>query len=103
LLQDTGALQSLVSKQTSAGNDYIDPTEQRLAKAITGEILKVLLVKIRLNLKLVNAEASCGLMRELPSGIDALIGPNDPVSLLAVTRAQCALEAVERTKTRVSY
>jgi transposase InsO family protein len=104
LLRDTGALQSLVSKQTFAANDYIDTGEHRLIKAITGEILKVPLVKIRLKSKLVNAEVLCGLMRELPSGIDALIGndlcPNDPVSLLAVTRAQTrALEAAQRTET----
>lgn len=62
LLRDTGALQSLVSKQTLAADDYVHTGEYRLIKAITGEICKVPLVKVRLRSKLVNDKVLCGLI-----------------------------------------
>lgn len=102
LLRDTGALQSLVSKHTLLNDDYVHTGEFRLVRGISGKIVKVPLVELTIKSKPVSDAILCGLVDDLPSGIDGLLG-NDlcpgESSVLAVTRAQTkALREVEQNQ-----
>jgi hypothetical protein len=72
LLRDTGALQSLVSKQTLVDNDYVNTGEFRLVRGVSGVLIKVPLVEVKLRSRLVSGTALCGLMDDLPAGVDGL-------------------------------
>lgn len=94
-LRDTGCLQSLINRQTIRETDYSHTGEYRLIKGISGEVQKVPLVEIRIHSKPVTGFFLCGLIENLPQGIDGLIGndlcPNTVVTdVLAVTRSQTA-------------
>ena len=74
-LRDTGAMQSLL-KYTHNSNDYITTDETRLLKGITTNTLTVPLVQVHLRTDFIDETVFCGLVSELPDGIDFLIGNN---------------------------
>lgn len=95
LLRDTGALQSLLSKQALLSTDYVSTGEHRLIKGISGEVQTVPLVEAVITSTYASGAYLFGVANELPKGIDGLIG-NDLSSqscatdILVVTRSQTA-------------
>jgi hypothetical protein len=94
LLRDTGALQSLVRGPKS---DFIDTSECRLIRGISGEVTSVPLVELKLQSKLWTGTFLVGVTEFLPVGIDILIGndiesASQSVDNLVVTRAQTAAQ-----------
>jgi len=69
-LRDTGALQSLVSKQTIPDCDYESTEKFRLIRSVMGETVSVPLVHVTLHSSLCSESFLCG----LASGIDELLG-----------------------------
>src|SRR6218665_3873672 len=74
LLRDSGALQSLVSKKCLAAGDYVDTLEYRLIQGILGQPTEVPLVEVRIESDKLSGKILCGLVDNLPHGIDFLIG-----------------------------
>ena len=70
---DTGAMQSLI-KGTPGSTDFTDTGETRLLKGITNDTISVPLVEVHLHTNFINEKVLCGLVSELPDGIDFLIG-----------------------------
>jgi hypothetical protein len=94
-LRDTGALQSLVTKQFVSESEYVDTGETRLLRGIRGQAFSVPLVEINLKSKFSDGRILVGLIDTLPEGVQVLIGndlvPADPMinsDLLVVTRSQ---------------
>jgi len=83
-LRDTGALQSLVSKQTVPDCDYESTGKFRLIRSVMGETVSVPLVRVTLHSSLCSDSFLCGLATSLPSGIEVLLGNNLCPSLPAV-------------------
>jgi len=93
-LRDTGALQSLVSRQKLDSTEYVLTGEHRLIRGISGEAHPVALVQIIIQSSLGSGVFLCGLIDILPPGIDMLIGndicPSGCSDVGVVTRAQAA-------------
>src|SRR6218665_1396051 len=92
LLRDSGTLQSLVSKKCLDAGDYLDTLEYRLIQEILGQPTEVPLVEVRIESDKLSGKILCGLVENLPHGIDFLIG-NDlqeelPLHVSLVTRAR---------------
>ena len=95
-LRDTGALQSLVSKQTVPDCDYESTGKFRLIRSVMGETVTVPLVRVTLQSSLCSGSFLCGLATSLPSGIDVLLGndlcPSLPtVDVAVVSGSQSAV------------
>jgi len=96
-LRDTGAMQSLL-KDTHNRNDYITTDETRQLKGITTDTMTVPLVQVHLRTDFIDETVLCGLVDELPDGIDFLIGndiwlkahplPYEVIEQAVVTRSQ---------------
>src|ERR1043165_2030263 len=101
LLRDSGALQSIVSRDGLHAHEYIVTGEDRLIQGIVGEAVKVPLVEISLESEMVTGNFLCGLVDKVPNGINLLIGNdlvrNEPVDIGVVTRAQSKAEANMQT------
>jgi len=99
VLRDSGSLQSLICRDKLSSHDYVDTNESRLIKGVTGDVVRVPLVKVDLQSKFGINKYLFGLVDRLPDDtFDALIG-NDldppmidetPVSVGVVTRFQTA-------------
>jgi len=95
-LRDTGALQSLVPKQTVPDCDYESTGKFRLILSVMGEIVSVPLGRVTLLSSHCSGSFLCGLATSLPSGIDVLLG-NDlchslpAVDVAVVSRFQSAV------------
>src|SRR6218665_1312836 len=92
LLQDSGALQSLVSKKCLDAGDYVDTLEYRLIHGILGQPTEVPLVEVRIESDKLPGVILFLLVENLPHGVDFLIG-NDlqeelPLHVSLVTRAR---------------
>ena len=92
LLRDTGALQSLVSKQAVSESDYVTTDEFRLIQGVSGNSIRVPLVEMTFSGNRVTGTFLLGLIDKLPDGVHGLMG-NDmcdvkTCDVLAVTRAQ---------------
>ena len=95
-LRDTGAMQSLL-KDTSDGTDCTVTGETRLLKGITTETVSVPLVEVHLRTDFIDEKVLCGLVKELPDGIDFLIGndiwlkahpmPDEVIEQAVITRS----------------
>ena len=95
-LRDTGAMQSLI-KDTQDSHDYIITGETRLLKGITNDTLTVPLVEVHLQTDFLDEKVLCGLVKDLPDGIDFLIGndiwlqghplPDEVIEQAVLTRA----------------
>ena len=102
VLRDTAALQSLLLESAVPKAAYAHTGEVRLLKGISGPPLEVPLVELHLKTDFLDEKILCGLIRELPEGVDFLLG-NDiwfqahPLPGVAsfdavVTRAQAVAE-----------
>ena len=95
-LRDTGAMQSLIRDDHNS-NDYTHTGEIRLLKGITNEIISVPLVEVKLHTDFTEETVLCGLVKDLPDGIDFLIGndiwlkshplPDEVIEQAIITRA----------------
>jgi len=72
-LRDTDAMQSLL-KDTHNSEDYVITNKTTLLKGITTQTQRVPLVQVHLRTDFINETVLCGLVNELPNGIDFLIG-----------------------------
>ena len=102
-LRDSGSLQSLVSKECVRLNEFKDTGETRLLKGISGAVMELPLVQMRVECEFAKGEILCCLINELPAGISILIGNDiamegEPMNIAVVTRAQSRLNADERTE-----
>src|SRR6218665_3161747 len=90
LLRDSGALQSLVSKKCLAAGDYVDTLEYRLIQGILGQPTEVPLVEVSIESDKLSGTILCGLVENLPHGIDFLIGHDlqEELPLSLVMRAR---------------
>ena len=66
-------MQSLL-KDTQNSEDYIITDKTTLLKGITTQTQRVPLVQVHLHTDFINETVLCGLVNELPNGIDFLIG-----------------------------
>src|ERR1043165_9420846 len=91
LLRDSGALQSVVSKDGLQACEYVLTGEDRLIQGSVGEAVKVPLVEISVESELVSGNFLCGLVDKLPNGINLLVGndlvPNKTFDIAVVTRS----------------
>ena len=92
LLRDSGALQSLVSKECLDAGDYIDTLEYRLFQGILGQRTEIPLREISIESDKLSGKIFSGLVDTLPHGVDFIIG-NDlqeelPLHVSLVTRAR---------------
>jgi len=95
-LRDTGAMQSLL-RDSQGVRDYSNTGETCLLKDITGDTISVPLVQVHLHTDFLDESVLCGLVNELPEGIDLLIGndiwlkahplPDEVVEQAVMTRA----------------
>ena len=90
-LRDSGAMQSLISKEYLQKGDYSDMRENRLIQGILGGPTEIPLVEINLENDRVKGKFLCGMVDSLPNGVDILIG-NDlqqimPLQVCVVTRS----------------
>lgn len=92
LLRDTGALQSLLSKEALSDKDYVQTNEYRLIRGVSGKTLRVPLVEVTFVGDHVNGTFVLGLIDKLPEGVHGLMGndmcDSETCNILAVTRAQ---------------
>jgi len=97
VLRDTAALQSLIRRSSIPPSFCVDTGEVRLLKGISANPVEVPLVEIHLETEFLNEKILCGLIDDLPTGVDFLLGndlwfqahPLPDVSFDAVvTRAQ---------------
>ena len=90
-LRDSGAMQSLISKEYLQKGDYSDMCENRLIQGVLGGPTEIPLVEINLENDRVNGKFLCGMVDSLPNGVDLLVG-NDlqqimPLQICVVTRS----------------
>ena len=74
ILQDTGALQSLVSSAVVPDSGVTFTGEKRLIRGVTGDVISVPLVEVNLTSPLCTGTYLCGYVSTLPDGIAVLIG-----------------------------
>ena len=101
VLRDTGALQSVIKLSAISETDHTQTGQVRLLKGITREIIEVPLVELHLKTSNFDDSVLCGVVEELPEGVDFLLG-NDiacviddvglqhPMTQSVITRAQTA-------------
>ena len=96
ILRDTGALQSVLLEKAVPPSAIGRTGELRLLKGITSQTIEVSLVEVHLKTPFMDAPILCGLIKELPEGVDFLLGndiwtqyhPVEPSQAnLAVTRS----------------
>ena len=74
ILRDSGELCSLFLKSAASPNFVKDTGEIRLIQGVSGNIIKVPLVEIKLETSLFSETVLCGLIDSLPDGVDFLLG-----------------------------
>ena len=72
MLRDTGALQSVLKQSACDESFYTHTGEIRLLKGISNKIMEVPLVEIHLQTPTLDSVVLCGLVSELPEGVDFL-------------------------------
>src|SRR6218665_1087185 len=91
LSRDTRAMQSLVSRRRFQPFGYADTSEKRLIKGVLGQAVAVPLVEISVKSDQGDGTILCGLIDELPQGVDILVGNNHmylvPVHVGVITRS----------------
>src|SRR6218665_672109 len=88
---DTGAMQSLVLRMRFQTFEYVNTSENRLIKGVLGQAVAVPFVQISGSSDQGDGTILCGLIDELPQGVDMLVG-NDhrdlvPVHVVVITRS----------------
>lgn len=106
ILRDTAALQSLLLESSVPSSAYIHTGEVRLLKGISGQPLEVPLVEMHFRTDFLDEKILCGLIKDLPEGVDFLLGNDiwfqghplpevDSVNAV-VTRAQTAADRASK-------
>ena len=72
-LRDTRAMQNLI-KENPDSIDFTHTNECRVLKGVTGDTMTVPLVEVHLRTDFIDEPVLCGLVQDLPEGIDFLIG-----------------------------
>jgi hypothetical protein len=108
-LRDTGALQAVIRKSCVFNSDYVPTGDFRLLKGISSELIEVPLVELHLKTDVLDGNVFCGLIEELPEGVDFLLGndlacvvesaENVPLTQSVITRAQAAAQQRAQTAT----
>ena len=78
-------MQSLL-KNNPGNNDYIHTGESRKIKGITNQVISVPLVEVHIRTYFLNETVLCGLVNELPDGVDFIISSSFPVLVFMVLR-----------------
>jgi len=73
-LRDTAALQSLLLESSVPPEYFAHTGEVRLLKGIARDPLEVPLVELHLKTDFIDEKVLCGLVQELPEGVDFLLG-----------------------------
>ena len=73
LLRDSGALQSLVSKECLNAGDYVDRLLHRLIQKILGQPTEIPLVEVSVESDKLSGKILCGLIENLTNGVDFVI------------------------------
>lgn len=73
VLRDTGALQSVLKRSAVQESDFVDTGEIRLLKGIASQVVEVPLVEVHLQTDECDMPVLCGLVSELPEGVDFLL------------------------------
>jgi hypothetical protein len=101
MLRDSASMQTILSKACVHKSDYVDTCEYRYIQGVLGVPQEVPLVEICIATREGKRKVLCGLVGNLPQGIDVLVG-NDfgdilPVHVGVTTRAQMRVqqEAIE--------
>jgi predicted transcriptional regulator len=74
VLRDTAALQSLLLQSSVPASCYEHTGEIRLLKGVSTQPIEVPLVELHLQTDFINDKVLCGLIQELPEGVDFLLG-----------------------------
>ena len=74
VLRDTAALQSLLLQSSVPSSCYVHTGEIRLLKGVSTQPIEVPLVELHLQTDFINDKVLCGLIQELPEGVDFLLG-----------------------------
>lgn len=104
MLRDSGAQQSLLSKQKLSAHDYLDSGEYRLIQGIGGSVIKVHLKGGIIGTKIGAGSYLFGLADSLADAFfDGLIGndldPSDENLSIKVVNAVTRLQTAEKEKT----
>ena len=74
VLRDTAGLQSLLLQSSVPSTCYEHTGEIRLLKGVSTQPIKVPLVELHQQTDSINDKVHCGLIQELPEGVDFLLG-----------------------------
>ena len=99
-LRDTAALQSLIRESSVPSSCYVHTGEVRLLRGVSGVPISVPLVELHLKTDFIDETVLCGLIQQLPEGVDFLLGndiwfqanpmPDEVTVDMVVTRARTA-------------
>ena len=97
ILQDTGALMSIINANLISDRNAIQTGEFRLIQGATGVIQKLPLVEISIKSKIATGKFLCCSSTQLPAGVDLICGndicrdvENDDLTTCVVTRSMSA-------------
>lgn len=107
-LRDTGALQSVIRESVVPASALIQTGQIRLLKGIASEVVEVPLVELHLQTDFMDEKVLCGVIPQLPDGVDFLLGNDiwaqahpfetDLIFDAVVTRSQTATARSFETK-----
>jgi len=101
MLRDTGALQSVLSRSLDESH-YTHTGETRLIKGISKEIIEIPLVELHLRTASLDKQVLCGLVSDLPEGVDLLFG-NDLAYLTDPSTTTILEESVITRAQAIAY
>ena len=73
-LRDTGALQSVIRESVVPASALVNTGQIRLLKGIANEVVEVPLVELHLQTDFMDEKVLCGVIPQLPDGVDFLLG-----------------------------
>jgi len=104
MLGDTNALQSVLKESVCDESHYRHTVKTRLIKGISNKVLEIPLVELHVRTNLMDKDVLCGMVSELPDGVDFLLS-NDLDSNISpeyryleesvITRAQAASQKLD--------
>src|SRR6218665_44985 len=95
-LRDSSSLQTLASRETLSGQDYVDTAEHRLIQDIFGIPTEIPLVEIDFQNDKVQGKILCGLVDSLSDGVDILVD-NDLPGIMPFTVSVVTLAGTDTT------
>ena len=97
MLRDTGAMQSLLRAKSCDSSDYTLTNDFRILKGISKQTVTVPLVEVHLQCSFTDDVVLCGLVDELPEGIDFLIGNDIWLKYHPMSDSEIELAVVTRS------